>query len=88
MRAHGRVFTVLFPAQTPCYGYMEYIIRIKSAKEITLQDAFAFDGRYYIYLAHICQSPIYTTFPVSTAPFIYPYVEAEKPCAPESIRVK
>ena len=88
MLARGRVFTVLFPAQTPCYGYMEDIKRKKSVKEITLQDAFAFDGRYYIYLAHICQSPFYTTFPVSTARFIYPYVEAEKPCAPESIRVK
>ena len=68
--------------------YMEVIKRKKGVKENTLQDAFAFDGRYYIYLAHICQSPFYTTFPVSTAPFIYPYVEAEKPCAPESIRVK
>ena len=67
---------------------MEDIKRNKSVKEITLQDAFAFDGRYYIYLAHICQSPFYTTFPVSTARFIYPYVEAEKPCAPEGVRVK
>ena len=88
MLARGRVFTVLFPARTPFYGYMEDIKRKKSVKEITLQDAFAFDGRYYIYLAHICQSAFYTTFPVSTARFIYPYVEAEKPCAPESIRVK
>ncbi len=41
---------------------MEDIGRKKGVKENTLQDAFAFDGRYYIYLADICQSMFYTSF--------------------------